>query len=104
MKSWVSGAAFAGALSFAVAAHATAVVDIDNLLVPASITTASGFGAASIANPVHPASAGVAGEIWTVGLTGQLTEIDIFGPATSQFSTDGRCAQAFDGASRVRSP
>jgi hypothetical protein len=91
MKSWVFGAAFAGALSFAVAAHATAVIDVNNLLVPSPVVgTATGFGAASIANPAHAATAGVAGEIWTVGLTGQLTEIDIFGPTNSQFSTDGR--------------
>ena len=89
MRSWILGVALTGALSFAMAAQASAVVDVDNLLVPATVTTASGFGAASIANPVHPASAGVGGEIWTVGLTGQLTEIDIFGVATSTFSTDG---------------
>lgn len=89
MKLWVCGAAFGGALCLAATAHAAAVVDVDNLLVPATFTTATGFGAASVAFPGHPASAGVAGEIWTVGLTGQLTEVGIYSVVTSNFSTDG---------------
>jgi len=77
------------ALGFAATAASAATVDVDNLLVGPSGTGVTGLGALSAVTPPQPPRTNFALQTWTVGLTGTLAQIDLFGGVGSSYSTDG---------------
>lgn len=84
------------ALSLAATSAAAApVIDVDNLLVPTppSSTLGSGVYAGDYQSLTTSAS-NLAFQTWTVGTTGRLAQIDLFGGAYSGYSSDGVIFQA----------
>jgi hypothetical protein len=74
----------------ATGASAAATVDVDNLLVPAPPASPLGSGVlASDFKSAFLSFSGPALQTWTVGTTGRLAQIDLFGGAYAAYSPDG---------------
>lgn len=80
-------AAVVGSLMLASAADA-ATIDVDNFLEASPLQSGSGLAATSTISPVHGQMGGQAYQTWTVGRTGKLDRIDIFGGAARDLSSD----------------
>lgn len=77
------------AFSLAGASASAATIDVDNLLVGSLIGSATGLGALSAR--IEPAifRTNYAYQTWTVGQTGKLAQLDLYGAASSAYSDDG---------------
>lgn len=77
-------------LSLCVTSASAAVLDVDNLLLgPASSDGWTGLGALSATTVPGSPSTNYAFQTWTVGRTGQLGQVDLFGSVGSAYSLDG---------------
>lgn len=79
----------------ATGAAAATTVDVDNLLVPTP--PASPLGGGVLASYYHSLTfsfSGPAFQTWTVGQTGRLAQVDLFGGAYASYSSDGSTFQS----------
>lgn len=79
----------------ATGAAAATTVDVDNLLVPTPPTSLLGSGVyAGAYRSLTTSSSNTAFQTWTVGKTGRLAGIDLFGGAFASYSLDGATFQS----------
>ena len=84
------------ALSLAVTTASAATIDVDNLLLgPASHNGWTGLGALSATTVPSSPVTNYAFQTWTVGRTGRLAQVDLFGSVGSAYSQDGLIYNSF---------